>query len=146
MKTKVCAGCSEPFAGLKRSNPGACDLARVYASHFRSGRPCPVSSGAISPRKRGSFSKRLDGRGPVDPSQCHSTVDSGAAETNLTLCFGRRQPRLDEFQGSHDLVAVDRLLARALALGLRRVTLENLSRCAWSGQRMRAVIPSFDRI
>src|SRR3954452_9760252 len=37
-----------------------------------------------------------------------------------------RQPRLDEVQGFHDLLPVDRLLARALALGLRRVTLENL--------------------
>src|SRR3954453_6458958 len=75
-----------------------------------------------TPRERGSFSKRLEGGlcGPRDPSQCHFTVDGGAAETNLTPRFGGRQPRLDEFQGSCDLVRVDRLPARALALGARR--------------------------
>ena len=52
----------------------------------------------------------------------------------------------DAGQSDETIAASVAVSASTVRRTKRRFVEGNLSRCAWSGQRMRAVIPSFDRI
>jgi len=58
----------------------------------------------------------------------------------VSLLPANRHAAFQEAREALDLQAEIEALDRAIS------DEESLSRCAWSGQRMRAVIPSFDRI